>query len=293
MINSAKALFIAVRIRTLVASIAPVLIGSALSYSYGLFSITIFLYTLLAAIFIQIGTNFANDVYDYLMGADNEDRVGPSRAVQSNLISVKKMKALTIISFSLAILCGLPLVFKGGLPILMIGLLSIISGYLYTAGPYPLGYNGWGDIFVFCFFGPIAVCGTYYLQNDIVSFYSLMMGIVLGSLSTSLLCVNNVRDTDTDRLAGKRTLAVRVSPNFVRMMFSTLLLSSYLISVYVAHSLSISIIFLSIFVLMIYPCIRMIVDIYSLQGSDLNRLLSKVSNYILVYSVVFIFSVVI
>ena len=293
MINFAKALFIAVRIRTLVASIAPVLIGSALSYSYGLFSITIFLYTLLAAIFIQIGTNFANDVYDYLKGADNEDRVGPSRAVQSNLISVKKMKGLIIISFSLAILCGLPLVVKGGLPILMIGLLSIISGYLYTAGPYPLGYNGWGDIFVFCFFGPIAVCGTYYLQNDIVSFYSLMMGIVLGSLSTSLLCVNNVRDTDTDRLAGKRTLAVRVSPSFVRMMFSALLLSSYLISVYVAHSLSISIIFLSIFVLMIYPCIRMIVDIYSLQGSDLNRLLCKVSNYILVYSVVFILSVAI
>ena len=204
-----KSICIAIRPKTLVASISPVAVGSSLAFKYGTFNYNIFLFTILSAAFIQIGTNFANDVYDYIKGADNDNRLGPTRAVQAHLISIKKMKMLTAIAFLLAILFGFPLVLEGGLPILLIGLISIISGYAYTAGPYPLGYNGWGDFFVFCFFGPIAVCGTYFLQSQSVSLPSVYSGIIIGCLSVLLLCINNLRDVETDKEAGKRTLAVR------------------------------------------------------------------------------------
>ena len=290
MLSSIKAIFIAIRVKTLIASISPVILASVLSLKYGVFNLIIFSFTLLSSIFIQIGTNFANDLYDYLKGADNQDRLGPTRAVQSQLISINQMKILTFISFSFAIICGFPLVFKGGYPILIIGVVGIIAGYLYTAGPYPLGYNGWGDFFVFCFFGPIAVCGTYYLQNDLVSLPSVLLGIILGSLSTSLLCVNNIRDVNTDLAAGKRTLAVRISPSFVQGLFTVLLLSSYLLNIYLIYFLSVPMISLSLFLLLIFPCIFMIIDIYRLKGRELNFLLGRVSLYIMVYSTLFLIS---
>ena len=293
MFKTIKALFIAIRFKTLIASISPVAIGSTLSFKYGAFNFKIFLFTLLASIFIQIGTNFANDVYDYLKGADGDDRLGPTRAVQSQLISVGQMKLLTVMSFFFSILCGLPLVLKGGYPILLIGVLGVISGYLYTAGPYPLGYNGWGDFFVFCFFGPIAVCGTYYLQNNLVSASSIISGVILGSLSTSLLCVNNIRDVETDSEAGKRTLAVRISSSFVKKIFVFLLLLSYLLNLYLLYSLSLLNIGFILFLLMAYPCFKMMFDIYGLKGKNLNLLLARVASYIFIYSIVFIFTLLI
>ncbi len=293
MISSFKAIFIAIRFKTLIASIAPVVLSSALSFHYGAFNFIIFSFILLSALFIQIGTNFANDVYDYLKGADTKDRLGPTRAVQAQLISISQMKILTFIAFLLAIICGFPLVIKGGYPILIIGLIGIISGYLYTAGPYPLGYNGWGDFFVFCFFGPIAVCGTYYLYNESISVASIMLGIILGSLSTSLLCINNIRDVNTDVKAGKRTLAVRISPDFVRSLFSVLLLSSYLLNIYLVYLLSLSTIALILFLLLIFPCLVMIVNVYKLGKDDLNSLLGKVSLYIMIYSGLFFISLII
>ena len=293
MISSFKAIFIAIRFKTLIASIAPVVLSSALSFHYGVFNFIIFSFILLSALFIQIGTNFANDVYDYLKGADTKDRLGPTRAVQAQLISISQMKILTFIAFLLAVICGFPLVIKGGYPILIIGLIGIISGYLYTAGPYPLGYNGWGDFFVFCFFGPIAVCGTYYLYNESISVASIILGIILGSLSTSLLCINNIRDVNTDVKAGKRTLAVRISPDFVRSLFSILLLSSYLLNIYLVYLLSLSTIALILFLLLIFPCLVMIVNVYKLGKDDLNSLLGKVSLYIMIYSGLFFISLII
>ncbi len=293
MISSFKAIFIAIRFKTLIASIAPVVLSSALSFHYGAFNFIIFSFILLSALFIQIGTNFANDVYDYLKGADTKDRLGPTRAVQAKLISISQMKILTFIAFLLAVICGFPLVIKGGYPILIIGLIGIISGYLYTAGPYPLGYNGWGDFFVFCFFGPIAVCGTYYLYNESISVASIILGIILGSLSTSLLCINNIRDVNTDVKAGKRTLAVRISPDFVRSLFSVLLLSSYLLNIYLVYLLSLSTIALILFLLLIFPCLVMIVNVYKLGEDDLNSLLGKVSLYIMIYSGLFFISLII
>jgi len=290
-----KSICIAIRPKTLVASISPVAVGSSLAFKYGTFNYNIFLFTILSAAFIQIGTNFANDVYDYIKGADNDNRLGPTRAVQAHLISIKKMKMLTAIAFLLAILFGFPLVLEGGLPILLIGLISIISGYAYTAGPYPLGYNGWGDFFVFCFFGPIAVCGTYFLQSQSVSLPSVYSGIIIGCLSVLLLCINNLRDVETDKEAGKRTLAVRAGSGFVRCMFILLVLSSYFLSYYLAFH--ISILDKNLFYLLLIVTVPFFLvisfNVYSLTGKSLNIVLNRVAFFIVLYSGLFIASILV
>ena len=290
-----KSVFIAIRPKTLSASIAPVLVGSAIAFNSSQFNLGIFFLTIFSAIFIQIGTNFANDVYDFINGADNDERVGPTRAVQANLISVNVMKYLTIIAFSLSIICGLPLVVKGGYPILLIGIISIISGYAYTGGPYPLGYNGWGDIFVFIFFGPIAVCGTFFLQLGYVSVESLISGIVMGCLSVTLLCINNIRDVDTDSNVGKRTIAVRFGVMFVKYLFISLFLICYLLLGYLSFNLNYinKNVYFLLLIITLPLCLKLNFDIFKLKLHSLNRLLSNVSVFIIVFSLLFILSILI
>ena len=290
MIQIIKPILLATRPKTLATSISPVIVGSAFSIGHQNYNLSIFLCTLFAAIFIQVGTNFVNDLYDYLKGADNDNRLGPRRMVQAKLISIQSMKYLILGTFFMAILCGLPLVLRGGYPILIIGLASIISGYAYTAGPYPLGYNGWGDLFVFCFFGPIAVCGTYFLQTLSISIESILSGFILGCLSVTLLCVNNIRDRETDKDVGKKTLAVRFGSQFVRIMFVGLFLLSYLFSIYLSFSLNTKI-FL-IFILLTTPFFfSLSFDIFNLKADKLNPLLGKVSSYIIIYSLIIIFCI--
>ena len=290
-----KSVFIAIRPKTLSASIAPVLVGSAIAFNSSQFNLGIFFLTIFSAIFIQIGTNFANDVYDFINGADNDERVGPTRAVQANLISVNVMKYLTIIAFSLSIICGLPLVVKGGYPILLIGIISIISGYAYTGGPYPLGYNGWGDIFVFIFFGPIAVCGTFFLQLGYVSVESLISGIVMGCLSVTLLCINNIRDVDTDSNVGKRTIAVRFGVMFVKYLFISLFFICYLLLGYLSFNLNYinKNVYFLLLIITLPLCLKLNFDIFKLKLHSLNRLLSNVSVFIIVFSLLFILSILI
>ena len=290
-----KSVFIAIRPKTLSASIAPVLVGSAIAFNSSQFNLRIFFLTIFSAIFIQIGTNFANDVYDFINGADNDERVGPTRAVQANLISVNVMKYLTIIAFSLSVICGLPLVIKGGYPILLIGILSIISGYAYTGGPYPLGYNGWGDIFVFIFFGPIAVCGTFFLQLGYVSIESLVSGIVMGCLSVTLLCINNIRDVDTDSNVGKRTIAVRFGVMFVKYLFISLFLICYLLLGYLSFNLNYinKNVYFLLLIITLPLCLKLNFDVFKLKLHSLNRLLSNVSVFIIVFSLLFILSILI
>ena len=189
--------------------------------------------TLLAAVLIQIGANFANDVFDFQKGTDREDRLGPTRATQSGLISAEKMKKAMWQTFALAICVGFYLAFIGGWPIVIIGLASIAGGFAYTGGPYPLGYHGFGDVFVFIFFGLIAVPGTYYLQSGTVNALSLYMGVAMGMLSTAILVVNNLRDADTDKLSGKRTLAVRVGKTFSKIQYSIMVLFPFLLPLYI------------------------------------------------------------
>ena len=290
-----KSVFIAIRPKTLSASIAPVLVGSAIAFNSSQFNMRIFFLTIFSAIFIQIGTNFANDVYDFINGADNDERIGPTRAVQANLISVNVMKYLTIIAFSLSVICGLPLVIKGGYPILLIGILSIISGYAYTGGPYPLGYNGWGDIFVFIFFGPIAVCGTFFLQLGYVSIESVISGIVMGCLSVTLLCINNIRDVDTDSNVGKRTIAVRFGVMFVKYLFISLFLICYLLLGYLSFNLNYinKNVYFLLLIITLPLCLKLNFDIFKLKLHSLNRLLSNVSVFIIVFSLLFILSILI
>lgn len=206
---SASAWILASRPKTLVAAVVPVAVGSACAWALGGFRPLPALGALLVAIFIQIGTNFANDVFDYEKGADTADRLGPTRAVQAGLIAARSMRRAMILTFALATLCGAYLAFIGGWPLVAIGVASIVSGIAYTGGPYPLGYNGLGDIFVMVFFGFVAVCGTVLVNLGSVPELAIWASIPPGALATAILVVNNVRDRETDVLAGKRTLAVR------------------------------------------------------------------------------------
>ena len=277
---------LAARPKTLPAAISPVILGCALAYHDGFFYFFICAMTLLAAVLIQIGANFANDVYDFQKGSDREDRLGPTRATQSGLISPEKMKKAMWGTFALSVFVGFYLASIGGWPIVLIGLASIAAGIAYTGGPYPLGYHGWGDIFVFIFFGIIAVPGTYYLQCGTVNALSLWMGAVLGMLSTAILVVNNLRDADTDKLSGKNTLAVRFGKKFSKIQYSILILSPFLLPLYIwwnfENELSVLI---TIFTLPI--SFYLISQVFSLTGSDLNIVLSRTASFLFIFTLLF------
>jgi 1,4-dihydroxy-2-naphthoate polyprenyltransferase len=214
----------AARVRTLPASVAPVLIGVVLAYADGLGHAPAAWAALLGAILIQVGTNYANDYFDFVKGADTAERQGPRRAVQSGLISPDAMRRATILVFGLAVLVGLYLVARGGWPIVVVGVASILCGVLYTGGPYPLGYRGLGDLFVLLFFGPVAVAGTYWVQALGLDWRPIVAGLGPGLISVAILAVNNLRDRETDAKAGKRTLAVRLGVRFTRLEYTTAVL---------------------------------------------------------------------
>ncbi len=200
---------------TLTAAIIPVVIGVALANAVtSSIRWPLFWLALLGAIFIQIGTNLVNDAKDFERGADTPDRPGPQRVTQAGLLSASSVMRGAWISFALATLCGIPLVIAGGLPIVIIGIASIIAAWAYTGGPWPLGYNGFGEIFVILFFGLVAVGGTYYLQTGAWSAGAFVAGLGIGCLSSVLLAVNNLRDETGDRLIGKKTLVVRFGRAF-------------------------------------------------------------------------------
>ena len=224
-----SAWIMAARPRTLPAAAAPVLVGSAVAAAqYHLMPLAA-LAALAAALLIQIGTNFANDVFDFLKGADTADRLGPPRAVQMGLLTPGQVFAGMAIAFGLATLIGVYLASVGGWPIVLIGVLSLLAGIAYTGGPYPLGYNGLGDLFVFLFFGLAAVCGTSYVQTGAVTPLAVGCAVPVGCLATAILVVNNLRDIETDRATGKRTLAVRLGAAGTQAEYGLLLACSYLL----------------------------------------------------------------
>ena len=204
----------AMRPKTLPAAFAPVLLGSAMAWDAGEFHVVTALCILVAALLIQIGTNFSNDYADYVKGADTAARKGPLRIMQAGLVSPRALKGAIVAAFSLAFCCGLHLVGRGGWPILLIGILSILSGIWYTVGRYSLAYLGLGDIFVLIFFGPVAVGGTYYVHTGMITTMVLIAGLTTGLLCVAILLVNNIRDIDEDRQAHKKTLVVRFGRRF-------------------------------------------------------------------------------
>ncbi len=225
--GSVRAWILAMRLPTLTAAAAPVLVGAAVAAALHAFAPGPALAALAGALLIQIGTNFANDLFDYEKGADNAQRLGPARAVQQGWIKPAAMKRGMIVAFALAMIAGVYLVTAAGWPVIAIGLVSIASGIAYTGGPYPLGYNGLGDLFVFAFFGFVAVCGTVFVQMGAVPPLAIIASVPMGALSTAILVVNNLRDRDTDSAAGKRTLAVRFGRTFAIAEYTTLVAAAY------------------------------------------------------------------
>mgnify|MGYP006166269883 CR=1 FL=1 len=273
---------LASRLRTLPAAISPVLVGMSLAIHDGEFKPFIAFMTLLAAVLIQIGANFANDVYDFLKGSDREDRLGPTRATQSGLISPENMKKGMCLVFAMAICVGFYLASIGGWPIVWIGLASIASAIAYTGGPYPLGYHGWGDVFVFIFFGIIAVPGTYYLQSGIVSYDSILLGIPLGALSTAILIVNNLRDADTDIKSDKRTLAVRLGKPFVKIEYIVMMVIAFATPIYILQFWDEFSLYIILFLLPI--SIQHIQSLYTKTGEALNGVLVDTAKFLFHFS---------
>jgi 1,4-dihydroxy-2-naphthoate polyprenyltransferase len=218
----------AARLRTLPAAVAPVLVGTALAGWAGDISWLRFLATLVGALFIQIGTNLANDYSDARRGADTEDRLGPVRVTAGGLVPPRQVLVATWVAFGIAVLAGTYLIAVAGWQLLAIGAASILAGVLYTGGPRPYGYVGLGELFVFLFFGLVAVTGTYFVQREELIPEAWMLAVPVGLLASAILVVNNVRDIDTDRRAGKRTLAVRLGRLGARRLFAGMLAVAYL-----------------------------------------------------------------
>lgn len=218
---------LAVRPKTLPAAAAPVVVGTAAAFSDGAVRWGPALAALLGALLLQIGSNLANDVFDYKKGADATGRLGPVRVTQAGLLTPGQVLAGMWLTFGLAALIGLYLVWVGGWPIVAVGLAAIVSAIAYTGGPFPLSYHGLGDLFVFIFFGLVAVTGTYYVQAGAVSSLAVWVAAPVGLLVVNILVVNNLRDIDSDRAAGKKTLAVRLGAGGARAEYMLLLALAY------------------------------------------------------------------
>lgn len=232
-VSSWKSWFMSFRPKTLTAAVVPILGGTSLAY-FERYEIQWFIpiLALLCSVLIQIGTNLINDAMDYKKGADNEERIGPVRVTQSGLIHIRHVFAGAFVVFGLAALLGLPLVLHGGWPIFWIGILSLVAGYSYTGGPFPLAYKGLGDIFVILFFGLVATMGLYYLLTGTWTLSALVLGLQIGFHCTVLIAVNNFRDMYGDIKVGKKTLPVRFGASFARAEILVLLLLPFVMNIY-------------------------------------------------------------
>jgi 1,4-dihydroxy-2-naphthoate polyprenyltransferase len=210
----------AARPRTLPAAVAPVLVGTALAGYLHVFHPLRFIAALLGAIFIQVGTNLSNDYSDARRGADAEDRLGPVRVTAGGLVPPRQVLVATYVSFGLAVLAGVYLIVVAGWQLLLVGGASILAGVAYTGGPRPYGYEGLGEVFVFLFFGIVAVAGSFFVQVKHLNWEAFALAVPVGLLAAAILVVNNVRDIDSDRRAGKRTLAVRLGRERTRLLFA-------------------------------------------------------------------------
>jgi 1,4-dihydroxy-2-naphthoate polyprenyltransferase len=217
----------AARPRTLPAAVAPVLVGTALAGFAHVFHPLRFIAALLGAMFIQVGTNLSNDYSDARRGADTDDRLGPVRVTAGGLVPPRQVLIATYVSFGLAVLFGIYLIVVAGWQLLLVGAASILAGVAYTGGPKPYGYEGLGELFVFLFFGIVAVAGSFFVQIGHLHWEAFALAVPVGLLAAAILVVNNVRDIDTDRRAGKRTLAVRLGRDPTRNLFAAMVYLAY------------------------------------------------------------------
>ena len=288
LLSSVRIWMMAVRPKTLWASVAPVIVGLALAQAEGPLNWLAAIATLVGSILIQIGTNFSNDYSDFHKGADTEEREGPVRVTQAGLVSPGRMLGSTVFVFALAGLVSIYLVSAAGWPIAVIGVAAIASGVLYTAGPFPLGYLGLGDLFVCIFFGPVAVGGTYFVQCGTAPWPVLVAGLAPGLLSVAILVVNNLRDIEGDRAAGKKTLAVRFGPLFARVEYLFCILASAAVPLVLIAmpGWDYPVAFASVaLILGAVPPIRGVFK--QADGKALNPVLAATAKLLLIYSLVF------
>ncbi len=282
--------WLAIRPRTLIASISPVLVGSSLTLRQGMFSSKIFFLTLSFAMLIQIGTNFANDYFDFLKGSDTKQRIGPIRVTQMGLVSKKTMKIAIFSVFLACSILGVLMTIVGGYVFFILALLAIIFGIGYTAGPFPLAYKGLGDIFVLIFFGPIAVLGCNFLYTHELSFTAFLAGIGPGLFSCAILSANNIRDIEEDKKAKKNTLAVRFGKKFAIAEYIFCVVAALfppLILYYYEYTSPIAFANIGLIFLMFEP----INSLFSKDNKQIAEALPKTAHIMTIYSLIFSLSI--
>lgn len=273
---------LAIRPKTLLVSLSPVILGTALAAPAGELSPSTFLFTLASALGLQMAVNLHNDVEDYLRGADTPHRKGPRRATQGGLVSPRTMRWAFTLTLLAACTTGGVLVSRGGMPILLIGAASVIALYLYTGGKTPLGYLGWGDLLVFLFFGPIATLGTTYLQAERWELSALLAGISLGLLAMAILTINNLRDVEEDRRANKKTLVVRFGKRFGQSEYILSLAGGLYLPLFWLPPLQK--IFYAGTLLFLLPIFFRLLGGLSKEGEKLNPLLGKTASFLFLWS---------
>lgn len=279
---------LAARLRTLGAAVAPVLIGTALAFGEGYRAWPAALAALLCALLLQVGTNYANDYFDFRKGADTADRLGPTRVTQAGLIAPEQVRNAFLLVFALVALPGAYLVHLGGWPILLLGLLSVISGIIYTGGPFALAYVGLGDLFVLLFFGGVATGATYYTQSGQITPLVLLAALGPGLLSTAILTVNNLRDRLTDARTGKKTLAVRFGPRFARAEYLLCWLGALAVPPLIWLFFAPERPGVLLACLTLIPARKAIQTVFSLDADPaLNPLLGQTGKLLLIYSLLF------
>jgi len=282
---------LAARPKTLPAAAATVIVGSAAAYYQFNFKLLPALACLLAALLMQIGANLANDLFDFYRGADQGDRLGPLRVTQAGLLQPKEVVWGLCFTFGCASLLGIYLFSQVGWPVLVIGLASILAALTYTGGPFPFGYYGLGDLMVFIFFGLVAVCGTYFVQAGHVSRLALWSAIPMGFLITGILVVNNLRDLDSDRAVGKKTLAVFLGAQGARWEYLLCLLAAFVFPL--IGILTAQIPFLTLLSLLCIPmAIRLVRSIWTVSGRPLNLALAGTGRLTLVFGILYSFGLI-
>jgi len=279
------------RLKTLPASISPVIIGASLAYAHASLHLSTTMICALTGILIQIGTNIANDYFDHQKGGDTPQRQGPIRASQTGEITQKTLKTAFTITFGLAFLCGLYLASIGGLPILAIAILSIACGLLYTATPFAMAYTGTSDFFSLVFFGPVAVGSTYFLNTLQLSNDILLYSLAPGLLSTAILTVNNLRDIPEDSKTGKRTLAVRLGARFAKKEYVFCILSASLIPL-IAYVLYGTFFWTVTCISIFFIAIPLIKSVYHDRGHHLNVTLASTAKLLVIYTLLFSLGVI-
>jgi 1,4-dihydroxy-2-naphthoate octaprenyltransferase len=282
--------WLAARPKTLVAALAPILVATALAWREDAQHLPAALLALLGAFLIQIGTNLTNDLYDFKRGADTAERLGPMRVTQAGLVTQRQIAVAIALTFGAAFACGLYLTWRAGWPLLALGLVSILSGVAYTAGPFPLAYRGLGDLFVFIFFGVVATVGAYYVQTLRLDLAPLVASFGVGTTATALIVVNNLRDIDGDARVNKRTLAVRLGRPLTIAWFRLLLLATFLtpLGLYLL-GFGPTVFLADLAAIAAIPLAR---DIARLHGAEMNGLLARTARLQLIFGVLLTVGVV-